>query len=376
MNVSVLTKDPLPGSDDVEAAHAAPEQGISRITGFVRHWASRAGMLRRIIDSAGAEIKHASGDMETETGVVVESFREVAGKAQSQSDRIAEIASMAGRVSVDGEEIELGAMATMFDTILDDIVSKVSALSENALAMVGVLEGMSKSVDQVEACIDKVEGVNRQANMLAVNARIEAARAGGTVGQAFGVVANELGTLSQSTKSLSGTMRQHMSEVVRAIRDSRNALQEVASVDMSSDIERRSKLQRLVEAMIQRGINLGQIVTEAASDQHQISARISAIVTGMQFQDRVTQRLEQVLDTLTIIGDAVGEWQQESGGASPGDDTAQTPGDVAWLKGLSARYKLSEMRARFVSRVIDGGSEEEATVTPSGDSEAGSVELF
>jgi methyl-accepting chemotaxis protein len=345
------------------------------MAGFVRHWASRAGMLRRIIESAGAEIKHASGDMETETAAVVESFRDVAGKAKSQSDRISAIASMAGRVSVDGDEIELGAMATLFDHILDDILSKIGALSGNALAMVGVLEGMSKSIDHVEACIGKVEGVNRQANMLAVNARIEAARAGGTVGQAFGVVANELGHLSQSTNSLAGTMRDHMAEVVRAIRDSRTALQEVASVDMSGDIERRSKLDRLVEAMIQRGVDLGQIVTEAASDQHQISAQISAIVTGMQFQDRVNQRLEQVLDTLTIIGDAVGEWQQESGGA-PGDDPGQTPGDVAWLKGLSARYKLSEMRARFVARVIDGDSDGETPAAQSGDSEAGSVELF
>jgi len=341
---------------------------------LVRHWTTRSGLMRRIIGGAGAEISSASKDMEVESSGVIDAFRDVAAKAQSQSTRIADIAAKSSKVSLDGRDIELSAMASLFDDTLNDILAKVSVLSEHAVSMVAVLDGMANSLTQVENCIGKVDTINRQTKMLAVNARIEAARAAGSSGAAFGIVANEISQLSETTKSLAGTMRMHLGEVVSAIRESHHVFQEVAEVDMSANIAMRGQLETLVEAMIDRGVELGGIVAEAASDQGQISDHIRKIVTGMQFQDRVAQRLEQVRDTLAIVGDGLGEFADQGSAAAPGMDEHQRDRNAAWLQELAERYKLSDMRARFIARVIsDEPVEESAAEQPT---EEGSIELF
>jgi methyl-accepting chemotaxis protein len=212
--------------------------------------------------------------------------------------------------------------------------------------------------------------------MLAVNARIEAARAG-AAGGAFGVVANEIGSLSKSTKSMSESMSEDLGQIVAAIDEIRTIVQLVAKVDLSANIELKRSLDSLVEALVKRNGDVGQIVSDAAIDQQLISSQIDQIVTSMQFQDRVAQRLEQVVDTLVVVGDAVEELHQETADATSAEPLEQTPHDIAWLKGLSARYKLSAMRARFVARVIDGNLPDAADCVASDNpSEAGSIELF
>ena len=349
------------------------------VASVLRRWAARGGLMRQIIGNAGAEISRAAQDMEVESGAVIDSFRDVARKAQSQGDRIADLAAKANRVTFDGQELEFNAVAALFDHTLDDIISKIGALTEHAVSMVAVLDGMHHSLAQIENCIGKVDAINRQTKMLAVNARIEAARSGGASGHAFGIVAHEIGQLSETTKALSGTMRQHMGEVIGAIRDSHHVFKKVACVDMSADIAMREQLEKLVGAMIERGTGLGHIVAEAAVDQGKISDQISKIITGMQFQDRVTQRLNQALDTLSTVADGLGSFEQEAFAADPGSDEDGRTENAAWLQEIAERHTLSDMRSRFIAQVIANNGPDpdsdgaDAAARPA---EAGSVELF
>jgi methyl-accepting chemotaxis protein len=241
--------------------------------------------------------------------------------------------------------------------------------------MVETLDEMAKSLVEVEQCLGQVDVISRQTNMLALNARIEAMRAG-EEGKAFVVIANEIRELSKSTQGLSETVRAHMTRMIANTHDSHEALRAVAGVDMSMHIAAKDKVDHLVGAMVTRGSELSAIVSEAAVDADDISRQIGQIITGMQFQDRVTQRLEQVTDTLCVLGDAVGDLQRES--AATGLVLDQSPRDVAWLKELSRRYKLSDMRTSFVVDVIEG--REKPTDAPSAASDkpaaAGSIELF
>jgi len=366
------------GSDFAPPPDPDETADLPRLMSRLRHWAARGGLMRMIVGNASVEISHAAKEMEVESNAVIDSFRDVAHKALSQSDRIADIAAKANQVAFDGKEIEFDAVAALFDHTLDGILAKIGTLTDRAAAMVAVLDGMSHSLTQIQNCIGKVDTINRQTKMLAFNARIEASRSGGNSGHAFGVVANEIGQLSQETKVLSDVMRQHMGEVIAAISDSHHVFQEVACVDMSADVAMREQLEKLVEAMIARGISLGRIVAEAAADQGQISNQINKIITGMQFQDRVTQRLDQALETLSVVADGLGDFEADEATAAPGIDEGQSGEDAAWLRGIAERHKLSDMRSRFIARILtkgaDSGSERHEIVAQP--AEAGSVELF
>lgn len=378
----------LEASDAKEAARAewsasGPnlEDGVlqdtAKISDSIRHWASFGSLLRRIVASVMQEVRGASLDTESETSAVINRFQEVAGKAKAQSERVGRLSTLANTIPIDGKDVPLAEMTTLLDATLSDSISKIEFASRRAALMVNTLDEMVKSLGRVEQCIAQVDTINGQTNMLALNARIEANRAG-EAGKAFAVIANEIRELSKSTQSLSETMRAQMNKLGACARESHEALRAVATTDMSTLVVAKGKVDQLVGAMVHRGSNLSEIVSEAANDAKNISRQIDQIITGMQFQDRVTQRLEQVTDTLAVLSDGVRDLQGESSAAVPTLVLDQSPRDIAWLKELSSRYKLSDMRAQFVIHVIEG---QEKPVVQDRDArgkraDTGSVELF
>jgi methyl-accepting chemotaxis protein len=376
---------PLAGADDmakVASPLAEPRalgdmaRGGSAVKEVLQRWGSFSSVLGRIVKSIVQEVRGAMSDMEAETGTVVTAFREVAGKAKAQSERVGKLSALASEIQVDGQTVSLTETTALLDEALSDSVSKIEFASRRAAMMVSTLEEMSQSLGQVERCIGQVDAINGQTNMLALNARIEANRAG-EAGRAFAVIANEIRELSRSTQNLSVTMRAQMTKLVASARNSHEALRAVASTDMSSLVVAKGKVDQVVQAMLDRGASLSEIVSEAAVDAKNISRQIDQIITGMQFQDRVTQRLEQVTDTLAVLGEAVGDLRDETAAVAPDLTLDQSQRDIDWLKGLSARYKLSDMRTKFVIHVIEG--QEHAAVQDTAGAkrtESGSIELF
>jgi methyl-accepting chemotaxis protein len=348
---------------------AAPHPVLGR-------WASFATIQRRVIDSVGGEIKRTAADVETEVGGLTTAFQDLALRAKAQSTRVDALSSTAETVPIDGREVPLRDVASLVETAIAEMIRKIELLSGQAGGMVAALDGMAKSLEQVEACIDRVESINHRTNMLAINARIEAVRAG-NAGNAFAVVASEIRELSVATQGLSQTMRDHMGEVVRGVHDSHAALRQVAAIDVSGTRDAEHQLTGMVGALIERSAGLGRTVEESAVDAQAIARQIGQIVTGMQFQDRTTQRLEQIVDTLAVLASAVGELQIETARAAPALSMAETPVDVAWLTSLAGRYKLSEMRAKFVREVVEGRAAATPTAaTAAATPETGTIELF
>jgi hypothetical protein len=77
-----------------------------------------------------------------------------------------------------------------------------------------------------------------------------------------------------------------------------------------------------------------------------------------------------------VLASAVGELQIETAGAAPAISMAESPADVAWLSSLAGRYKLSEMRAKFVFEVVQGREGGAAVQKTAAEPETGTIELF
>jgi methyl-accepting chemotaxis protein len=338
----------------------------------LRRWAAFGAVQRRVADSLVDEVRHTSQDICAETSVLSSLFQDLALKADAQNTRVTDMSSAATRAEIDGREVPLAEVVASFEETLSGIVQKILSLSQNAMSMVYAFDEVSTSMAEVERCIMAVDKINGQTRMLAVNARIEAARAG-EAGRTFTVISDEVRTLSTTTQQLAETMRKHVTAVRKGLQDSHEALRGVATVDLSDSILAKDKLDSLVGMFVRRSVTLGAIAQDASADAQEISRQVNMAITTLQFQDRVSQRLEQVVDTLQVTGDAMAKLQEDTADtlAVTAEDTAL---EIAWLHDLASRYRLSEMRAAFVSRVIEGRE----AVQPAADaaSAVGSIELF
>lgn len=348
-----------------------------RLHDLVRRWMSLASVQQRVIDTLCSEVSDTSATVENETGAITSRFRSIATASQEQAERATHLTTMANVIDLAGEKVPLSEIASQLAAVLNDVVAKIVFLSRNAMSMIYALNTVSQNVVEVQKGLARIDGIAKQTNMLALNATIEAVRAG-EAGKAFAVVANEVKELSNSTRSMADTMHVEVKKIVDSLHESHDSLQQVATVDMSQNIMARERLDQLVSALIERNQVIGETMEAAATSGRELTDNINSVVVGMQFQDRAKQRLEHVIDTLAVIRDAARELREASAGALGGAEAEPLPSDVEWLKQIAAQYTLGEMRGRFVARVIEGRSAEEAAAEDAARhaDTMGSVELF
>ncbi|WP_296512231.1 methyl-accepting chemotaxis protein [Rhodopseudomonas sp.] len=342
---------------------------------LLRSWMSLAEMQQRVIKVLAAEITQTSGFVETEADDLSQKFQTLAISAQQQTERVQSLTSLAQTVEFEDQSFAVRDIGSLLEQTLTDVVAKILLLSKDSMSMVYALDALGINVKRVDDCMVRLEQINRTTNMLALNARIEAERAG-AAGNAFRVVANEVRELSKSTDSLAATMNAELKLVREGLASGQETLRRVATIDMSDNILAKDRLDLLISALATRSALLKITVDSAITEAEIISGVVDGMVTGIQFQDRTKQRLEHVVDTLHVLDEAVQEVKSSTLMVAP-ELSELEPADMEWVKKLLDRYTMSEVRERFIAQVIDGhATQMPEQAAESGPTQGGSVELF
>ncbi|WP_343055219.1 methyl-accepting chemotaxis protein [Azospirillum oleiclasticum] len=346
---------PEPEAGGVPYAMHGTHQGQQLVVDYdlLATWMGFADVQRRTLDAIRAELERTSGHVESATIDLSGRFRELAGKALEQSQRVAEIVSVAGSVSIDDERVPLDDVVVHMQSMIAEMIANIVQLSKRAMSMVYLLDDVQKDVAELETSIADIDSINRQTNFLALNATIEASRAG-EAGKTFAVVAQEVRHLSQSTGALAERMRSKVDAVVNGVRNGHEILREIADTDMSPQMLAKERVDKTMDSIVMQTGRFQSVLEEAAAVSQEMSTTIGHMVTGMQFQDLTKQRLEAVGDSLSVIAAGLNDLETRTRQELPPDMRITTPD--AWLDSLLSQFKLSDMRQRFVRQLLMEGS--------------------
>ena len=250
-----------------DIVNSATEKLSNSFTGMENDSIGQIQMLRHLIDSLAVATKGDEHDMQT---VGINRFAE-------ETDKI-----------VDN-----------FSHLIRNMVNRSTDVGQS-------FDTMNRQVEDVVSLLNDVNQITSQTNLLALNAAIEAARAG-EAGRGFAVVADEVRSLSQRTAQFSDEIRSLVTSTQGSIEALAETIAEISSTDMTIADNSQSQVKTMWDEM--RDLNDG--VVEQSETISEISAQmqqhIVAGVISLQFEDITVQLMSHVTNRMSLLESYIGE---------------------------------------------------------------------
>ena len=231
----------------------------------------------------------------TETTTTMEEIRQTAEKAGQEAHKVSHEAQEAAQVSEEGtqatQETVQGMM--LIETQMKKIAQSIVLLSQQ-----------SQSISNIMITVNDLA---EQSNMLAVNAAIQAARAG-KEGQGFAVVAREVRNLSEKSKAATGQVRQILQEVHNAVTQAVHA-SESGNKTVVMGVEQSEKARKAIRVLSdQIGSAASTARTIATSGQEQMiklqhmTQAMESIRMASEQNSNTTHQLNEEAQNLNALG--------------------------------------------------------------------------
>jgi len=235
------------------------------------------------------------------------SFEAMNRKSRQQSQALARIVDRAGDDS--GAGVDVTRFAQHASHQMEQLVEALEQVSGQSNTTVHHIDEMAQHLDGIFALLEDVKSIADQTNLLALNAAIEAARAG-EAGRGFAVVADEVRNLSERSTTFNEQIRKLAHSSKDAIAKVRETVSHMASRDMDRSREARAEAAAMLGNVAAINNSLGEGMREISECGRAIDSSVADAVRALQFEDIATQALGGVhthLDRLTAINrEAVG----------------------------------------------------------------------
>jgi len=260
---------------------------ISNVAGSTTQLAAAAEEMSLVSSESNDRVTQQTEETEQVAAAMNEmtaTVREVAGHAQEAANSAQDASTAANN----GQRI------------VEQTVTVINSLATEVEQAANVIQKLEKDTENIGGVLDVIRGISEQTNLLALNAAIEAARAG-EQGRGFAVVADEVRTLAGRTQ-----------ESTKEIQIMIESLQNGAAQAVAAMNEGQSKAKGSVEQAARAGESLREINGAITL----IRDMNTQIASAAEEQGSVAEEINRNINTISGIGTQTSQGAQQTATSS------------------------------------------------------------
>lgn len=273
---------------DIEV-HSSDELGhavlsMNRMKNNLREIVEKIASTAEHLASASAEISSSAEQSAEGAAGQKDRTNQVAVAMQEMASTVQEVAKNSSNASEAARQAAEKAMHG--GQVVDRMVEMMRGLADSVASTAVTVEELGKRSDSIGEIISVINDIADQTNLLALNAAIEAARAG-EQGRGFAVVADEVRKLAErtsaSTKEIAGMIASVQEETRKAVSN-----MEEGRARVDEGVEAAAEAGNALKEIIQMAQNVGDMVTHIATAATQQSAATEEVNKGVDGIAKIT----------------------------------------------------------------------------------------